>query len=334
MKKTLKPIEPKDSWHQPLARQIYAVFYAGIYAELIRAVKQPTTNAGDDSLIAAIRSGKIRFLNGKFSGDFTAATSKQLRLYGAVFDARSKTWAVPLSNMAPEVKVAIESATRAVGVLQSVMDAVVEKTSERVNLLLKGMDLSQFANKTADKIDEQFKETVSDAISVQPKLSPVDAIRFDENYVKSMTRPIKKVIGAQAQKNVDTSTNKFANEEVVKLRKEIGEWVKSGKSRKGLADMIDSRLKVGKDRAKFIARQETALYTSDFVKSQYEAAGIEEYEWDATLDSRTRPLHRELDGQVFSMNNPPVVDFRTQERGIPGQAFGCRCRMKPIVRFT
>jgi len=40
-----------------------------------------------------------------------------------------------------------------------------------------------------------------------------------------------------------------------------------------------------------------------------------------------------LNGKKFSFNNLPVIDSKTGERGLPGQAFGCRCRMKPVVNI-
>lgn len=321
--KVLKPIEPKDAWSYELARELKVVFKRGIYDELLAASKAPFTNASDDALISAVRSGRIRFLKGQFSGEFNAAISKELRDMGAVFDARSKIWKVPISNLTPEVQAAISAAARSVVILQTVMDTVLDAVTGKVRMLTDLLPLDSIFDKTTGKIDQAFKSTVLKEMSVQPKLSGQDAIRFDERYVKSVTRPIKKVLKKESQINIDKSTNKFADEEVARLRDEISKWVKSGKSREGLQDMIQARLSASADRAKFIARQETSLYTSQFKQSQYEAAGIKRYIWDAVLDSRTRPQHRHLDGEKFSWDNSPIIDLKTQERGHPGEAFGC-----------
>ena len=37
-----------------------------------------------------------------------------------------------------------------------------------------------------------------------------------------------------------------------------------------------------------------------------------------------------LNGYVFPISRPPVIDPRTGERGYPGQMINCRCRLEPI----
>jgi uncharacterized protein with gpF-like domain len=36
---------------------------------------------------------------------------------------------------------------------------------------------------------------------------------------------------------------------------------------------------------------------------------------------------------VYSFDDLPVVDERTGETGIPGQAVNCRCTMSPVFDF-
>lgn len=333
-KKVLKPIQPKDYWHVALKGELQSVFYMGIYASLLGLLNLPNLNAGEDDLAAAFRSGKIRYLNGKITGEFNAKISKVLKDMGAQFDGRSKVFRIELGRLSPEVQAAISQAARSVGIMQTVMDAIIDRIPMRVNILSQAIDLEQFANVTAKHIDTQFKKNVTEVISVQPNLSAEQKIMVDEGYVRAATRPIKKDVSIQARQNIDQSTNKFADEEVIRLREEIQQWVTSGKSRKGLQDLIKARLKVSNDRAKFIARQETSLFTTELAHANYHAAGITKFIWDATMDSRTRPLHAKLDGETFKFSEPPVIDLRTQERGLPGEAFGCRCVARPIVEFN
>jgi len=37
--------------------------------------------------------------------------------------------------------------------------------------------------------------------------------------------------------------------------------------------------------------------------------------------------------EIFSFDDLPVIDRRSGERGIPGQAINCRCRMAPVIEF-
>jgi uncharacterized protein with gpF-like domain len=40
-----------------------------------------------------------------------------------------------------------------------------------------------------------------------------------------------------------------------------------------------------------------------------------------------------MDGNVYSFDDPPIIDKNTGERGIPGQAINCRCFMVPVIEF-
>lgn len=71
-------------------------------------------------------------------------------------------------------------------------------------------------------------------------------------------------------------------------------------------------------------------------------AGINEGEdllkrWDATLDTRTRQTHLELDGQIVEYNgyfksNVGEV-FAPHQFGIPSQDINCRCRLSSVPRW-
>ena len=58
--------------------------------------------------------------------------------------------------------------------------------------------------------------------------------------------------------------------------------------------------------------------------------GFEHFIWNTILDSRERPLHRRLHGRIFRFDEPPVIDERTQQRGLPGETYNCRCSLTPI----
>jgi len=47
-----------------------------------------------------------------------------------------------------------------------------------------------------------------------------------------------------------------------------------------------------------------------------------------------REDHVDMDGEIFSFDRLPIIDKRTGERGIPGQAPNCRCTMSPVFDFS
>lgn len=87
-------------------------------------------------------------------------------------------------------------------------------------------------------------------------------------------------------------------------------------------------------RARMIAQDQTKKAFSGLSKARMQAIGVEEYEWLHTSGSRhPRKLHIQMNGNIYRYDDPPVIDERTGERGIPGQAINCACRMRPILNF-
>lgn len=335
-RKILKPIEPRESWHERLANEIYKAFKGGIYDDLFDIVDGARLNAADGKpygLESAIKQGKIRYSDGKFRGEMSSTVSKELRELGATFDARSKAWSIGVGQLPQPIQAAISESTRSALLLKKILIDQLAYAQEKVIKILKVSDLDRIAKSTMAKTDKEFKETVVKEMAVQPKLSTGARIFFDEEYVKSMTRPIKPIVEKANRENVEGSAELFAQEETKRLREEIEKWVLSGKSRTGLRDMLEARLGVSRDRATFIARQETALVTSTYKQAQYMNAGIKKYIWRAVMDDRTRHDHEILDGDEFSWDNPPVINLKTQVRGHPGFDWQCRCVAEPIVEL-
>ena len=66
-------------------------------------------------------------------------------------------------------------------------------------------------------------------------------------------------------------------------------------------------------------------------KVHYSAMGFDSFMWHTILDARERPLHRMLNGKIFRFDDPPVIDERTGQRGLPGETYNCRCDLTPIM---
>ena len=108
---------------------------------------------------------------------------------------------------------------------------------------------------------------------------------------------------------------------------------------KGLQMFIDSKLKDSakktRNRAKNIATDQVRKAFNSMYASRMQSAGIKKFEWIHTGGSQNPRDHHmnTLNGQIFSFDDLPVIDLRTGERGIPGQAINCRCTMRPVVEL-
>lgn len=111
--------------------------------------------------------------------------------------------------------------------------------------------------------------------------------------------------------------------------------IQKGDGIQSLMEAINKTETVTRKRAKFIATDQTRKVTTAVNSARMNALGIRKFEWlHSSGGKEPRPLHLDvLNGQIFSLNEPPVIDENTGERGLPGQLINCRCRMIPVVDF-
>lgn len=107
---------------------------------------------------------------------------------------------------------------------------------------------------------------------------------------------------------------------------------------KGLADVLpvmEKQKVTVKNWAKNVAMDQTRKAYNGLTAGRMDALGVKKYEWVHSGGSHEpRPYHRDvLNGQIFCLDDPPVIDLKTGERGKPGDTYFCRCKMRPIVSF-
>lgn len=105
----------------------------------------------------------------------------------------------------------------------------------------------------------------------------------------------------------------------------------SGERPASLVEEIMRTGKVVRSRAELIAQTETSRAMTTITQVRAEHVGSTQYVWRSVHDNHVRPLHRELDGQVFAWASPPVADARTGARAHPGCIYRCRCFAEPII---
>jgi SPP1 gp7 family putative phage head morphogenesis protein len=97
-----------------------------------------------------------------------------------------------------------------------------------------------------------------------------------------------------------------------------------------LAEKLYARGNVSSSRAAMIGRDQTLKLGASLTQARFHSAGIHEYVWSGTLDERERPMHRELEGQVFSFDDPPVTN-PDGDTNNAGEDYNCRCVSIPYI---
>lgn len=110
------------------------------------------------------------------------------------------------------------------------------------------------------------------------------------------------------------------------LREAVSSTLERGVQTKLLANRIRDLSGVTEKRARLIARDQVGKLNGRLTEYRQRGAGIKEYRWSTSNDSRVREAHAEREGQIFKWDKAPYD-------GHPGQPINCRCVALPVIDF-
>lgn len=314
----LKPIYDRPEDYEAIERELVILFKQEIYLPLLEELNAPqkvlTNSYGD--LVQAIASGQIQFVNGHFEGAVTSVISRELKKLGAQWDRRSGWWKLPTAKLTIDMRAAIgTSETRFKQMAQRVNKKLNELAPEEISRKFK---IEKILDKSIYKLNKSIDSTLKN-ITVSPQLTEAMKQRIAREYTENMQLYIKD----------------WTEKEIIELRKKMSGETAQGFRYESMIKTIRDSYGVSQNKAKFLARQETSLLMTKYKQTRYQDAGVNSYKWRCVVGSPNhpvRPMHKALDGKVFSWQNPPIVSEKG-ERKNPGQDYGCRCVAIPIVRF-
>lgn len=145
---------------------------------------------------------------------------------------------------------------------------------------------------------------------------------------------IKEILKASTVENVGLIKS-IPRQYFQKLQGDIMRAITQGNGTQQILASVQQTGEVTKKRAGLIARDQTSKATTALNAARMDALNIKEFEWSHSAGGKEpRPLHLNvLDGKIFRLDKPPIIDDRTGERGLPGQAINCRCSMVPVLRW-
>ena len=280
------------------------------FAYIVSLFQNPLYNSSSD-VINAIRSGMISYKDGEFQGSFTVAVSKTLSKF-STFDRRTKSWRAHPADVPPNIKAA---GVVAAGNVKQIQDQIVEFADfleKNLNDTIQTLSLPIV--RPVLEMEGQIKTDLS-AVAVEPELPPERVEQIAKEYNENQTTTIKG----------------WTVEQTSRLRDMVERNVFNGSRRNDLEAMIRYEWDVTQNKAKFWARQETSLLLSKYSELRFKDAGIRRYRWSTSHDERVRESHKELNGKVFFLDSPPIVDPKTGRRAHPGEDFNCRCVKIPVI---
>jgi SPP1 gp7 family putative phage head morphogenesis protein len=153
------------------------------------------------------------------------------------------------------------------------------------------------------------------------------------------TPAVAKDIKKRIAYNVDLIT-RIPMEYLDKVKKDVNDSLSKGNGLADLQPALEERYGEAKRHAQLVALDQTRKAYTAINTAKMRQNGITKFEWVHSGGSQEpRPYHMHspaqggLNGGIFDINDPPVIDQKTGERGLPGDDYNCRCTMRPIVTF-
>jgi len=113
---------------------------------------------------------------------------------------------------------------------------------------------------------------------------------------------------------------------VTELRTKLAQAFIRGEPSTRTAQDLAERMGVSLSNAERLVQTETAFFVGEATAARYKAIGVvDKYEILATLDSRTKPICRSLDGKVFALSE--------REVGVNYPPLHVRCRTTTVPWF-
>ena len=313
----LREIKYKKAYEDVIASKIVVWMWINIFQQCFNILK--TNEVANDINIVreAIMSGKITYSDGLFTGQFNNTIATELEKLGAKYSKYRKGYLIAKDALPAEILWAIDT-TKAVAYAKAMaINQFLLNQLSNLSVLNKKLIFDEAVNAIMKNLQERvYKNAKQHKIElITPKL---DSFMEDE-------------IAKRYTENLNFWIKNWSEEQIEKMRKEVVVMANVGKSTKTIAEYIQKEFGISQRHAKFLARNESAIATSSYLSAKYEAEGFTSFKWHTIMDGRERDLHKKLNGQVFRFDDPPIIDERTGQKGLPGQTYNCRCTFSPII---
>ena len=180
---------------------------------------------------------------------------------------------------------------------------------------IKGLSLGIFNEKEVNKVASSHVRSVSSSnkanVNAQTSvsgISPIDAEPWIKDYMTAKTA-----------ENVSYITN-IRDDYTQKIEQTIYRGITNGDSSGNVREELMKHTGMARNKAKFIARDQTGTLLGQLNAERHIKSGIEAFIWRDSGDAAVRDSHAERNGKLFFYEDNPLL---------PGADYGCRCIAKP-----
>lgn len=211
-----------------------------------------------------------------------------------------------------------------------------ENLKKQLDELIGNLDIDSYDSITRYLTDSYYTGYVGTMYDIQGQGIPLITPINEKQVTRAMTLNTKLSVPLYTRMGIDVGILKK------QIAKHISRGIATSSSYVHIARNIDGASNIGFNKAMRIARTEghrIQVLSANDAQHAAKSKGCEVVkQWDATLDGRTRPLHRVLDGKLAEIDEPFVVDdievMYPGGFGIASQDVNCRCALLQRARWA
>lgn len=150
---------------------------------------------------------------------------------------------------------------------------------------------------------------------------------------RELTPEMEEIIKAAVTNNVSLIRS-IPEQYFLEIEGAVMRSITTGNGLQDLIPFINHRKTITMKRVNLIALDQTKKITVALNKQRSVESGLTKFEWvHSSASKEPRKLHLGYNGKTFSYDDLPIIDEKTGERGMPGQAINCKCIAVPILSF-
>lgn len=350
----IKDFALREQYVKLIYDKLMSYLYEGIFKPLFIHMKTDDGVVASNDvtvLIDALKSGTIFYFEDGFkssTGKFSNLISKELIKLGAKYYKRSKMFKISKELLPPNVLLVIADLQRQVEVKCKKIDRFLEEVQKNMPYIIDSMIFNDEVIEIVDEVTGEIKKNARKRINVisninvdqlykrlqRTKKGDVDLIEsdvIDEDIdgIVDLTVAQKRDIATNYTHNMQFYIKNWLPDRIEQLRRKVQLAVLMGYREDAVVDILMKEFKIEKNKAQFLAQNETSIFLAELKKVEYQDLGYPGFMWVTILDGKERERHRNLSGKYFTWDNPPVVD-ENGNTGLPGETYNCRCGLIPV----
>ena len=218
----------------------------------------------------------------------------------------------------------------------SVLKSAFGRAGKKLAEAYSAKTLRKWAAMITARVDKSTKKDIETMVGQAKKMKKKNIELGGGEFKAEIVMPetvIKRQLNPFYQNVIDQQIGlieSIPEEESAKMRKILTKSLIDNEPIKTIEKRLTKAFKVSEGRARLIARDQVLKLNGAVNRVKQQAIGVTKYKWRTVRDDRVRGRHQDLEGRVFSWDDPPRINLQG-DRGHPGDDYQCRCYAEAVL---